>query len=228
MQLADSDAALLKQVPVFTGLSAEAIAHLTADATVVAEQRGAVLFLQEEPATHFFVILDGWVKVFRQGADGQETVIHIFSRGESFAEAAIFEAADYPASAAVVDDARLLRIPARGFIRRLLERPEMFLTILGAVSRRMRFLIQQLEQRNSASTTERLARLLLRMCSDAGGGAVVHLPNDKSLIAARLGMQPETLSRAFARLRKLGVTTRGSEVRIADPNAIRRYLSGSD
>ena len=225
MQLAASDAALLARVPVFTGLSEDAIRHLTAEASVVSEPRGTVLFVQEEEATHFFVILDGWVKVFRQGAEGQETVIHIFSRGESFAEAAIFEAGDFPASAEVVEDARLLMIPARRFIQRLLERPEMFLTILAAVSRRMRFLIQQLEQRNAASTTERLARLLLQMCPDGSDPATVRLPTDKSLIAARLGMQPETLSRAFARLRKLGVTTRSSEVRIDNQELIRRFLS---
>ena len=228
IELADSDRALLSGVPVFTGLPDDAITTLIAGARVTQEPRGTVLFVQEDSASHFYVILDGWVKVFRQGADGSETVIHVFSRGESFAEAVIFESGDYPASAEVVEEARLLAVPARGFVRALLDHPEWFLTILAAMARRMRFLVQQMEQRNAASTTERLGRLLLQMCPKGSGPAVVRLPTDKSLIAARLGMQPETLSRAFARLRKIGIVTHGGEVRIEDRAALRQLLAARD
>ena len=227
MPIAAADMEVLVGVPIFSGLSREDIADLTAEATVRRAERGTVLFLQEEPATHFYVVFDGWVKVFRQVADGQEVVIHAFSRGESFAEAAIFESADYPASAQVVEDACLLAVPGSPFLRTLAARPEIGLTILAAMSRRMRFLIQQMERRTSSAATDRLVEFLLRLCPEGNGPAVLRLPTDKTLIAARLGMQPETLSRGFARLRRLGVTTRGAEVRIADKAALVAYLHRS-
>ena len=227
MPIASADMEVLVAVPVFSGLSRGDIADLTAEATPRRAERGTVLFLQEEPATHFYVVFDGWMKVFRQTADGQEVVIHAFSRGESFAEAAIFEAADYPASAEVVEDARLLAVPGAPFLRALTARPEISLAILAAMSRRMRFLIQQMERRTSSAAADRLAEFLLRLCSQGIGPAVLRLPTDKTLIAARLGMQPETLSRSFARLRGCGVTTRGGEVRIADMAALRAYLRRS-
>ena len=40
--------------------------------------------------------------------------------GESFAEAAAFESETYPVSAAVVEDARLLVIPAQTFLEKVL------------------------------------------------------------------------------------------------------------
>ena len=224
MPIAPADMDALLGVPIFSGLSRGDIAELTAEAAPRRAGRGTVLFLQEEPATHFYVVFDGWVKVFRQAADGQEVVIHAFSCGESFAEAAIFEAADYPASAEVVEDARLLAIPGSPFLRALTARPELGLSILAAMSRRMRFLIQQMEQRTSSAAADRLAEFLVRLCPAEAGSAVVRLPTDKTLIAARLGMQPETLSRSFARLRGAGVATRGCEVRIADKAALLAYL----
>ena len=55
-------------------------------------------------------MLDGWVKVYRATPSGEEAVFGVFARGETFAEAALFLGGTYPASAEVVEDARLLRL----------------------------------------------------------------------------------------------------------------------
>ena len=44
----------------------------------------------------------------------------------------------------------------------------------------------------------------------------IELPYDKSLIAGRLGLKPESLSRIFARLRTVGVDVRASDVVVDD------------
>lgn len=49
------------------------------------------------------------------------------------------------------------------------------------------------------------------------------LPYDKVLIAGRLGMKPESLSRAFAKLRDQGVTIRQNNAAIADIAALRDF-----
>jgi CRP/FNR family transcriptional activator FtrB len=46
---------------------------------------------------------------------------------------------------------------------------------------------------------------------------------ERRLLARRLGMTPEHLSRAFARLRHQGVSTMGRAVMIADDEALRRF-----
>ena len=50
------------------------------------------------------------------------------------------------------------------------------------------------------------------------------LPYDKTLIAGRLGMKPESLSRAFARLRELGVRVKQHHAAIADVGRLREYV----
>ena len=54
---------------------------------------------------------------------------------------------------------------------------------------------------------------------------MVNLPYEKALIAKRLGMTPESLSRALFKLRPLGVSVNQENVSIADVAALRRYVT---
>jgi hypothetical protein len=51
----------------------------------------------------------------------------------------------------------------------------------------------------------------------------VTLPYDKVLIAGRLGMKPESLSRAFARLKTVGVKVKKNHAEIEDIEVLRHY-----
>ena len=68
-----------------------------------------------------------------------------------------------------------------------------------------------------------LAYLLARATPGEGGGASFDLPLSKSELASRLGITPESLSRALKRLAGAGVTTHGRTVVIDDVEALRRF-----
>lgn len=218
---------LLERLPLFAGLGQDTLTRLLADARVESWPRGSLLFRQDEPATCFYVILVGWVKLFRSSRDGQESVVHVFTRGESFAEAAIFAGGEYPVSASVPDTSRLLAVPAEPFLRVIETEPAVARNMLAAMSRHLRQLVTRLEQLNAQPAPQRLAAFLLGLAPEAHGPVELHLPIDKALIAARLGMQPETLSRAFARLRREGVDTTGERVRVADIDRLRALADGA-
>lgn len=221
--LEDRDLAVIARVPLFAGLDTSALAELLADALVRRFPRNALLFLEGEPAGQFYVVLDGWVRLYRQTPDGRESVIALFARGESFAEAVMFLGGRFPVSAAVVDEARLLVVPARSFRRALRSDNELCFKMMASMAVHLRRLVGQVEQLTVRSSSERVAQFLLRLARDGAESAIVHLPYDKGLIAARLGMQPETFSRALAKLRPLGVETHGSRVTIRDTAALRRH-----
>lgn len=219
--LSAPDIEILKRLPLFDGLPIDSTQHLLSEAGVRSYARNMILFVQDDPATRFFVILDGWVKLFRTTKSGGESIIAIYTRGESFAEAAIFDAAVYPVSAEVVEDSRLLVIPAGPFIRRLAENGDYALQMMASMSRHLRQLVTQVEQLTLKSSVERLASFLLKLSPDKQGSVVVRLPFDKSLLAGRLGMQPETFSRSLAKLRQVGVECSGPTIRIHDVAALR-------
>jgi len=224
--LTDGDIELLKRLPMFAGMETDVLRTLLAAAWVQSFPRNTTLFLQGDMASRFYVVLDGWAKLFRTSEDGDETVIGVFPRGESFAEAAIFDKATYPVTAATVEAARLLVIPAAPFIRELSEHGDYALRMLASLSRHTRRLVRQVEQLTLKSSTERVADYLLKLCQQETGAAVVQLPLDKALIAGRLGMQPETLSRSLAKLRPLGIVSKGPVVSIADIAALRATSNG--
>lgn len=215
------DMLVLCRLPIFSGLENQSIASLLGHAWVQSYPRNAMLFLQEEPAERFYVVFDGWVKLYRTSPHGEESVIGVFTRGESFAEAAILDKAVYPVTASTVADSRLLVIPAKPFLRQLTDNGEYALKMMASMSRHMRRMVRQVEQLTLKSSIQRVAGFLLRLCPEDRGPAVIQLPLDKALIAGRLGMQPETLSRSLAKLRQVGVVSKGAQVSIADVGALR-------
>jgi CRP-like cAMP-binding protein len=224
--LSAAEFALVAQLPIFAGLDETRIRRLVDQALARSFGRHVVLFVQDEPATRFYIILDGRVRLYRQTPEGQESTIAVYARGDSFAEAAIFQSGVFPVTAMVVDDARLLVIEAEPFLAHLQADPKLCLNMMASMSIHLRRLVQQVEQLTVRSSTERLGDFLLRLAPAGDArGALVRLPWDKALIAARLGMQPETLSRALARLRRLGIETSGSRVTIHDLDALRRYVT---
>jgi CRP-like cAMP-binding protein len=219
------DLAVVGDVPLFAGLEIAGLAGLLAEAAVRRCSHNAVLFVEGEQARQFYIVLDGWVRLYRQTPDGRESLIALFARGESFAEAVMFLGSTFPVSAAAVDETRLLVIPAEPFRRALQSDNQLCFKMMAAMALHLRRLVGQVEQLTARSSSERLAEFLLSLARGGAESAIVHLPYDKSLLAARLGMQPETLSRALTKLRPLGVETQGSRVTIRDFEALRRLVT---
>ncbi|HWV81905.1 MAG TPA: Crp/Fnr family transcriptional regulator [Hyphomicrobiaceae bacterium] len=197
-------------------LPPEIVQDLAGSLVPRAYEKGTPLFHQGQLADAFFVILDGWVKIYRTTADGLEVVLHVFKRGETFAEAAMFLGGRYPASAETVSAARLLRIDGNAFRTCIREQPELSLSMLAAASHQLKALVEQIEQIKVRSAPQRIAEFILRLAERQEGRAVIELPFEKGLIANRLGMKPESFSRALTRLRPLGVNVEREIVEVAD------------
>lgn len=193
-----------------------------------AHAKGQLLFQQGQPASAFFVILDGWVKIFRLTPDGEEAVVGVFSRGETIAEAAMFLGGQYPASAEIVAPARLLRVEGTALRNKIHEDPDLAFCMLASASRHLKLLVEQIEEIKILSGPRRVADFLVRLCPGGNGEQIVDLPYEKALIANRLGMKPESFSRALAKLRPLGVRVDRDQVAIANVGALSIYAASGE
>ena len=219
------DVETLKKLPMFVGLPGEAVIDILAPAIARHYTRRTLLFVQGDEADRFFVILGGWIKLFRQARDGAEAVIEVFGPGESFAEAAMFGSGRYPVSAETASDVRLLEIPSAAFKARLAKDPDLMFRMLATMSSRLKRFVRRTEQLATRTASQRVAAFLLNFVDGTvdGEARTITLPYDKFLIAGRLGMKPETFSRALAGLRAAGVTVSGSTVRIEDLPVFERF-----
>lgn len=224
-KLTAGDLRIASRVAIFRGLRAETVEHIIAPATAVMLRPHEWLFRQGEPATAFFIVIDGWVKLYRITQSGDETVIHILTNGESFAEAVAFTGNRYPATAEAVTDTRVARIPADHIVRCIRESPDIALAMIASTSQLMHHLVQQIEQLKAQSGVQRVAEFIASLSLAEHGPCAIALPYDKVLIAARLGLTPESLSRAFARLRSVGVVINASHVVVKDIAKLRQLAA---
>ncbi len=214
---------LLRQTALFGNLEEQVLHEFLDKATIRPVSHGEVLFVQGDPAKAFYLVIQGWVKLYRLTPAGEEAIVAIFTRGQSFAEAAAFTGKSFPVSAEAVTDGQLLSIPAATLLCQIKQNPDVGVSMLASTSMHLHDLVQQIEQLKAHTGAQRVAEFLVSLCQMEMGPCCVALPYDKALIAGRLGMKPESLSRAFARLRDLGVSVNQSSVEIPDVTRLRDY-----
>jgi CRP/FNR family transcriptional activator FtrB len=88
-------------------------------------------------------------------------------------------------------------------------------------------MLEELTSLRTETTFERLKDWVLTAIREAEYANSIDLPYGKSLLAARLGMAPETLSRNLARLETSGVLIEERKLRITNLEKFRQ-LAGTD
>ncbi len=184
-------------------------------------RRGQPIFHHGDTAQFIHIVISGWVKLYRIAPNGAEAVVGVMTKGQSFGEPIALRRATYPVSADATTECELLAVPAQAFLDLLQSRPEAAISILSATFLHLQGLVEQIEQLKARSGPQRVAEFLLDLCPPDTESAAVVLPYDKLLIAGRLGMKPESLSRAFVRLRDHGVRISQSNAVIASTSRLR-------
>jgi CRP/FNR family transcriptional regulator, cyclic AMP receptor protein len=124
---------LLAGCPLFEGIDADGLAALAASAQSVDFPAGHAIARQGEIGTGFFVVVDGEVRVVRDG-----TVVARLGPGEFFGELSVLDR--MPRNATVTADVptTCLALASWDFEKILLEQPALTLAILRGVARRLR------------------------------------------------------------------------------------------
>ena len=221
MPLSNQDRSTLEQAEFVRGKCTQVLEAVTRAAQIVDAKKNQVLFHQDDPATAFYIVLTGWVGIYRLGEDGNRADLGIFGPGESFAEAAR-TMPGYPANAQAMSNVRLARIDWRAIEESLQETPGLSLALADSIAGQLGRLVDKTSDRSLLTVSERLARYLFDKCRDERRPSSVRLPFAKALLARDLGVSPETLSRAFAELARSGVTIEHRNVHVHDRDALRQ------
>lgn len=206
----------LKESLFFSGLDDATIKRLSTVAHLHDYEKGKLLFVAGERAQSFFIIRAGWVKLFRETLDGDQAVVDILTARHVFGETSIFENDIYPYSAEVVEPAKIVSIPLSALKNEIENNHAFAVAMLTSMSRYRRQQEEEIEHRTLQNAPQRIGCFLLRLTDQATDGqARVNLPYDKTLVASRLGMQPETFSRALGKLKDAtGIRVKGATIEI--------------
>ena len=184
---------------------------------------GAVLCVEGDPATHVFVLVDGWVKIVGVTSDGHELTLALRGRGDTVGEVA-GETTGY----------RTATVQAVGTVRALIVAYEKFRSFLDAndgadrayrrmVTRRWNDAESMLRARAVTSGAQRLAGLLLELADwrDSEVRAAMTLTQEE--LASLTGASRATVTRALSNWRRRGIIrTSQRDITITDLVALRK------
>ena len=217
---------VLSNLPLFRNLDAEEIERVVLPATrEIRSERGDTLFQKGDQLSGMYVIVYGQVKLAFPSANGSEKVLQIFGSGESFGEAVMFLERPAPVYAQTLIDSLILLISKQAIFEAIERDPTFARRMLGGLSMRLHALVQDVESYSLRSAAQRVIGYLLQSAPESETQSTeVTLPASKHVIASRLNLTPETLSRIFSQLSHDGmITVSGRDVTIHDVERLRNY-----
>jgi len=191
-------------------------------------RKDEVLFRQQQPAVDFFLLLSGKIKLSLLSADGTEKVVDIINPGNTFAEAVILQGMPgYPVNAEALADSSILRINADTYTDILHKSPETCIKVMACLSLRLHWLVNELDRLSLHNATYRLVSYLLENIEEGVKEQVeVNLSVPKHVIASRISVTPETLSRTLKQLNRDGLLeVYDSHIILINPSELRYLVS---
>ena len=221
---------VMRDHPVFAGLDTDQFERTLAASRSEDAEAGRVFYQRGDAARHFFVVLEGRVRLSVFSRGGEEKVIEILGPGKIFGEVGMFsEGGCYPVTAVAASRARIARVANRDYLQILRECPETCLRMLSHLASRLSRHVQQIEDATLDPATDRLVHLIeSRMPEGHDGPVDVRLDESRQELASFLSMKPETLSRVLRTLTASGaIVVDGRYVRVPDRVALRAHLTGA-
>jgi CRP-like cAMP-binding protein len=190
-------------------------------------QPGAALCIEGDPATHVFILLEGWVKVIAATDDGREFIVALRGAGDIVGEVAGETSGHRNATIAAMITVQALIVGYERFVA--------FLdTSRGGSHAYRRVLAHRwsdaealLRVRAMTNGAQRLAGLLLSLAERLGGqqeGIVeIALPLSQDELANMAGTSRATVARALTGWRRRGLIQTGQRrITLTDVPALRR------
>jgi CRP-like cAMP-binding protein len=192
-----------KNIPLFSGLS-------TQEKDTILKSGGIYSYGDK----YIYIVCSGIVQECRQTSDGRELTVNIYSVGDVFCKTSAFATdAVHTTNAITVGEADILELPIGLFKESLLKYAALTRQFFADLAQFAHQKQIEVEQQATMTATEIVACFLRKTCSvyglDPNG---FKLPFKKSLIASRLGMELETLSRTLPKLQEHGIFVKGSHV----------------
>jgi len=193
---------VLRKAGLFQGVAPEDVEALGNQFEVIEAPRGTTLFQEGEPGDSLYIVLEGKVKLGRRSSDGRENLVAVMGPADQFGELSLFDPGPRTATAVVVTDARLARLPKQALQTWVQERPQIAIQLLHVIARRLRRTNTMLADLIFVDVPGRVAKQLLLLAQkfgsvDSGQLRVTHDLTQEEL-AQLVGASRETVNKALA------------------------------
>lgn len=222
--------AAFRQCRLWRTASDDAVARLAQGARVSEVPRGTSLAVEGQPADEFGLLVSGRARVFYLGADGRQITFETLEAGDPLAAVAALAGSRFPANIESATPATVAFIKAESLFELMASEPVVARTLIQDLAGRV-VNFTSVVQTLALDVPARLAGYIFTRSLQSGqpvpGGLRVDLGMKKSELAMALGTVPETLSRAFAKLRDDGlIEVQSRSVTVLDVRSLAALASG--
>jgi CRP-like cAMP-binding protein len=217
------DRETLQATSLLAGLNPTLVKRILDGVVISSVEARDVLFRQGTEADGMYAVLSGYVRLYRAGKDGREADTGIYGPGEVFGECMMFLNCRHGFSAQAAEPVTVAQFDLAKMRQIALEEPELALSVMEIMAQHLNDARENTANDRLHTAPQRVANYLLELSHLHGNGAsnAFRLPFQKSLLAGKLGLAPEALSRAFSMLKKAGVQIRGRMIHISDTEVLR-------
>jgi CRP/FNR family transcriptional regulator, cyclic AMP receptor protein len=193
---------------------------------------GAVLCVEGDPATHVFVLIDGWVKVLGLTSDGRRMPLALRGNGDTVGEVAGHTTGYRTATVQAVGTVRALIVAFEKFISFLESYPGADNAYRRIVTRRWSDAESMLRTRPVTGGAQRLAALLLELVrrhdDQTDGGIHVTILLSQEELASLAGTSRATVTRLLSNWRRRGIIRTGKQkITITDLTTLQDVASSA-
>ena len=222
---------LLKGVDLFSELTEEQLGLLANLVVVQDFNRDETVVLEGDCSMKaLYLIASGTVQVYMTGIDGRETILSFLERVDFFGEMSLIDGEPRSASVRTVTDAQLMIIHREPFLTLIRQTPEIAMSLLSEMSKRLRKANKQIGSLSTMSVSGRVAGTLLNLMEERGmrihtdNGqmvTVIHNRPTQQQLADMSGTTRETVSRICSMLVKANaIAMTGKDIVIFDEGAL--------
>ena len=199
----------IRQHYLFSGLVQEDFDALMTSASRVTLDKGEVLFHRGDDARYFYFVDSGQLELNLVAPTGQKKVLEVVGHGRTFAEAVVFmREHKYPVTCEALEASVLCQVPNKAYLDLIGANPDACMRLLSDVCRHLHARVREIERLTVQNAHSRLVSYLLdHVVESDDDEATIRLELPRHVIASRLSITPETLSRLLRTLVDEGILT---------------------
>ena len=182
----------------FTNLIQTSFPHLASQSKPAKH----LIFHQGDPATHFYLILSGSLKLTQLAEQGYQNIIELIKDNELIGTETFDQNSHYKISAQTVTATKYLIIPRSQFIKLINQNSALSLYLINHFRHKLWRIVQKNQDLSIKGAQQRITEYLLQKN---------HQPLTHQEISELLGSTRETVSKIASRLKKLPQQTNSSQ-----------------